>query len=489
GEIYLTSNSPWYVGSEISTGPAAASITVASLQEVTVTIEVLANGDINLFKNNVKQVSVGGNEIDLAEFRSKSGYSLYIGTQSGASTIKNIVHVCQGANCDAESVSLESTVVATSVESTSVEMTSVDSTSVEITSIESNSVITTSDELTSAESSIDGVCSKSIGDYTANSNTAIANYVQYDPSNVISIPCSSGAFTLTFSADNTHDLFFILSNTPNAQSPVSIVGEIYLTSNSPWYVGSEISTGPAAASITVASLQEVTVTIEVLANGDINLFKNNVKQVSVGGNEIDLAEFRSRSGYSLYIGTQSGTSTIKNIVHVCQGAICDAESSYDETSYLSSTVVSINIPDMKIDSSSSPKNYGNNFVKIPCNVGSDFTVSFDVTTKCDIFVAFADQLGFISGNLILESGIGLMTGKSVFRTGRYSVKSKREFIKRQSTFIDASISYNYSNGTINAYKNNRFVLSSPTYGINFDKIYFAPLTNVATISGGSLTCN
>ncbi|OMJ20704.1 hypothetical protein AYI69_g6102, partial [Smittium culicis] len=325
--------------------------------------------------------------------------------------------------------------------------------------------------------------------YTANAKTSNGVYVQYDPSNVISIPCGSGAFTVTFNAENTNDLYFILSNTRNVQSPVSIVGEIYLTSNTPWYLGSEISPSPASAGVMAANLQDATVTLEILANGNINLLKNNVKQVSIDGNEFNLSQFRSNSDYSLYIGTLSGTSTIKNIVSICHGDICDADFSINETTIVNSSIISIIIPDMTIDSSSSPKNYGNNFVNIPCNIGSEFTLSFDVVTTSDIFVAFADQYGVSPGNLILESVIGLITGRSVFRAGRYSVIRSREYIKRQATSIDAVISYKHSNGIINAYKNGRLVLSSPTFGVQIEKIYFAPLTNVATILSGSITCN
>ncbi|OMJ15690.1 hypothetical protein AYI69_g8107, partial [Smittium culicis] len=145
------------------------------------------------------------------------------------------------------------------------------------------------------------------------------------------------------------------------------------------------------------------------------------------------------------------------------------------------------IPPMFIDSTVIPKNYGNNFIELPCATGEDFEVSFTVDTQGDLYVAFTDEAGFPSPNLVLESGVGVISGRNTFRSGRYG-PPKRDLIKRQTTSKTALITYKYSNGRISAYRDGVLISSSSTYNIPIDKLYFAPLTNTASITGGSVIC-
>ncbi|OMJ12753.1 Proteoglycan 4, partial [Smittium culicis] len=174
-------------------------------------------------------------------------------------------------------------------------------------------------------------CPRSYSDYTANSNTAYISYVVYDPTNVISIPCSTGAFSLSFQVENTHDLYWYISNQANIQSQTSLLGEMYLTSPKDWYVGSEIFIQETQSLIMAAEFQIATIRIEVNALGDVDVYRNDNLEAHLNYYDYHLDAFRAAKDFSFYIGTLSGTVEITNIVNTCLGEDCASTTNTEET--------------------------------------------------------------------------------------------------------------------------------------------------------------
>ncbi|OMJ08825.1 hypothetical protein AYI70_g11300, partial [Smittium culicis] len=175
-------------------------------------------------------------------------------------------------------------------------------------------------------------CPRSYDDYIANSNTANVAYVEYDPSNVISIPCSTGAFSLSFQVENTQDLYWYISNQANTRSEVTLLGEMYLTNSNWWYVGAERSTQDPQSFIMAADFQIVNIRIEVNAQGDVSVYRNDNLEAQIGYNEYDSDIFKQATDFSLYIGTLSGTANISNIVNTCLGEDCSTSTTNTEES-------------------------------------------------------------------------------------------------------------------------------------------------------------
>ncbi|OMJ13375.1 hypothetical protein AYI69_g9026 [Smittium culicis] len=144
-------------------------------------------------------------------------------------------------------------------------------------------------------------------------------------------------------------------------------------------------------------------------------------------------------------------------------------------------------PLMSLNSSVTPKYYGNNVVQIPC-CGSDFQIEFATSSQADLYVAFVDNDGFPTSKLILESQLGVVSGRNSLRTGRYSSPVKREISKRQAAFTQVYAKYQYINGVLFVYKNGVFVISTTVVGIPIKKLYFAPLQYMASVFDGLITC-
>ncbi|OLY80917.1 hypothetical protein AYI68_g4981, partial [Smittium mucronatum] len=82
--------------------------------------------------------------------------------------------------------------------------------------------------------------------YIANDQTTAFGTINYDPSNVVSIPCTEGTFKVSFDLDGSSDVQFIISSLPNAASTDTIVGYVNLASNGLYYIGHEIDFSIAA---------------------------------------------------------------------------------------------------------------------------------------------------------------------------------------------------------------------------------------------------
>ncbi|OLY81065.1 hypothetical protein AYI68_g4832 [Smittium mucronatum] len=149
--------------------------------------------------------------------------------------------------------------------------------------------------------------------------------------------------------------------------------------------------------------------------------------------------------------------------------------------------ISIPVYPQSIDSSLIPKNYATqNPINLPCDSAShDFSVTLNVQSDGDFFVAFADSDGFYSPNGVVQVQVGLASTRNSVSRGRISPPQKRShlssplssFVKRQ---VNASLTFNYSNSVLTVFKNDVLIIS---YAIkNFDMSMFLYSSSIGTAS-------
>ncbi|OMJ18827.1 hypothetical protein AYI70_g5118 [Smittium culicis] len=307
----------------------------------------------------------------------------------------------------------------------------------------------------------------------------------YDPSNIKVIPCSSLNFEFSFEVDGTSDIYFLVTNDKGISEDIALSGQVGLISGT-----HSLGDSLFARSAAVAASSTTTSTVTIKSNDtDLSMYINNVSAGSIDPRGNDYPGFLSSGSKKIYFAAEVDSISINNIKISClnQGGECGADASTSTESSESSSEATFTFAPMELNSGGVPKNYGQNSIEIPCE-SSDFQLGFTVNSQEDLFVAFVNEGGLPTSNLIVESQIGVASNRDALRVGRYSSPSKSNFAKRQTENTQVIVKYQYVNGTLFVYKNDALVSSTKVSGTSIKNVYFAPLQSTAAIDGGQITC-
>ncbi|OLY79719.1 hypothetical protein AYI68_g6205 [Smittium mucronatum] len=153
------------------------------------------------------------------------------------------------------------------------------------------------------------------------------------------------------------------------------------------------------------------------------------------------------------------------------------------------------IAPQSINSSSIAKNYNSAIpITLPCDVSShDFSVTLNIQSDGDFFVAFADSAGLYSSNGVVQVQVGLASTRNSVSRGRISPPQKRShlgspissLVKRA---VDASITYSYSNSVLTVFKNDVLIITYAIKNFDISQLFVSSSTGTASIISGGSTC-
>ncbi|OMJ13887.1 hypothetical protein AYI69_g8811 [Smittium culicis] len=331
----------------------------------------------------------------------------------------------------------------------------------------------------------DGLCISEAGNIEGLQGSSDSPVPLYDTSNIKSIPCSSLNFEFSFEVDRTSDIYFLVTNDKGINQDIALGGQVGLISGS-YGLGDSVFTNSVSAA--PSSPTTATVTIKS-SDTDLSMYIDDVLYGSIDPRDNDYPELLSPGAKKIYFAAEVDGTSINNIKISCsdQGGECLADTSASTESSESRSETTFTFAPMELNSGGIPKNYGQNAIEIPCE-SSDFQLDFTVNSQDDLFVAFVNEDGLPTSSIIVESQIGIASGRNVFRAGRYSAPTKRNFTKRQTENTQVVVKYQYINGTLFMYKNDALASSIKVPGISIKNAYFAPLQSTASIDDGQITC-
>ncbi|PVU99060.1 hypothetical protein BB559_001042 [Furculomyces boomerangus] len=126
----------------------------------------------------------------------------------------------------------------------------------------------------------------------------------------------------------------------------------------------------------------------------------------------------------------------------------------------------------------------NNPIILPCDTPA-FSVSFDLTSDSDFFVAFAQSDGFYGTGGVVEAQIGIVSGTNSIRKGRYA-QAKRSLLDKRS--VSASVTLNYDGSILSVIVNGTTVLSYTVKNFDIQEFYMVPFSGTAIASNLIIGC-
>ncbi|PVZ96566.1 hypothetical protein BB558_007514, partial [Smittium angustum] len=146
---------------------------------------------------------------------------------------------------------------------------------------------------------------------------------------------------------------------------------------------------------------------------------------------------------------------------------------------------SVSIPDRYFDNKGKFKPYDlTTPVMIPCDT-SAFSVSFDVTSDSDFFVAFTQTDGYYGSGGVVETQIGIVSGTNSVRKGRYA-QTKRSLLTKRS--VSAPVTLTYDGSILSIIVNGTKVLNYTVKNFNIKQFYMVPYSGTARVSNMVISC-
>ncbi|PWA02956.1 hypothetical protein BB558_000888 [Smittium angustum] len=222
----------------------------------------------------------------------------------------------------------------------------------------------------------------------------------------------------------------------------------------------------------------------------LSIIVNGAKALSYTVKNFNIKQF--------YMVPYSGTARVSNGMITCESInstntvsststppTTSSSSTPTSSSSSDSCLNSSSIPDIMYDNNGKFKPYDvSNPIKLPCDTPS-FSVSFDVTSDSDFFVAFAQDDGFFGKGGVVEAQIGISSGINSIRKGRYA-QTKRSLFNKRS--VSSSVTLSYDGSVLSIIVNGVKALSYTVKNFNIEQFYMVPYSGTASISNGTVKC-
>ncbi|PVU99938.1 hypothetical protein BB559_000276, partial [Furculomyces boomerangus] len=126
----------------------------------------------------------------------------------------------------------------------------------------------------------------------------------YNTDNRVSIPCTGNEFQINFTADQTSDIYFMITNTDTISGTTSIIGEMGVDSGK-WFIGDYIND----KTVDVPKIQEDTVDLFIIFNANGVYIGSNGKEITyLLSDEFDMENLMSTGTLSLFFGAENNNA-------------------------------------------------------------------------------------------------------------------------------------------------------------------------------------
>ncbi|OMJ18661.1 hypothetical protein AYI69_g6925, partial [Smittium culicis] len=323
-------------------------------------------------------------------------------------------------------------------------------------------------------------CSISVSEFVVSSINTIKNY---DFKNPINIPCTSSDFSFEFDVNTTSDLFVAITDSLGYYGNNGRI-ETYLGFTSEEFQINKGKSTPPTTPNTDANVPEDTsspfqghVAIKYTSNV-ISLWINGENEVSYNVKNFTPAD--------ILIAPFTGTATITNFVFSCSSSDSCPTSASSESNTCGTTST---VGSFSVTSSPFTKMYNfNNPIVIPCAT-SDFTFDFDVDSQSDLFVVVTGPNGYSVSEDLVEAYFGFEDDLFLINKGKNNLTaSNPASAPASSNAFKGKVTVKYTSSNLSLLVNGVSKVNYNVKGMTLSKVFFAPFTGKATISGGLFNC-